>query len=62
MRDISRPCRCGSGEWREALHDARGIFLDYCCTACEQRVRAKYRIEVLEDPAYECDEPIEEPD
>jgi hypothetical protein len=27
-------CPCGSGEAREAQHDARGIFLRYTCDAC----------------------------
>lgn len=63
MREYSsRPCRCGSGQLHEPMHDARGIFLDYCCQACEGKVRAKYRPEVLDDPLYECTEDIEEPD
>ena len=53
-------CPCGSGNERYELNDARGIFCCYVCDACEEEQRAKYREDVLEDPNYECDEPIEE--
>jgi hypothetical protein len=53
-------CPCGSGEWPEAQHDARGIFLCYTCSHCEQVELAKYRPDVLFDPNYWHDEPIEE--
>ena len=58
--DKDYSCPCGSGELREALHDARGIFCCYICSKCEKEIRAKYRPDILEDLNYVCDEPIEE--
>jgi hypothetical protein len=55
-----RPCPCGSGQPRYDNYDARGIFLTFTCHACHQRKMATYRKEVLVNPRYECDEPIEE--
>lgn len=52
-------CPCGSGEPREAQYDARGIFLTYTCPRCHKRKMAGFRAEVLTNPAYEADEPIE---
>jgi hypothetical protein len=52
-------CSCGSGKYKEALHDARGIFCCYYCDSCEQEKRARYRTEVLEDSAYIANEEIE---
>ena len=52
-------CSCGSGERKDELVDARGIFCCYYCDACEKEKRAKYRTEVLEDSDYQCDEQIE---
>ena len=57
-----KACPCGSGEYKEELHDARGIFCCYYCSKCEQEKRAKYRTEVLNDPDYVCNEPIEPED
>ncbi len=53
-------CPCGSGEWPEAHHDARGIFLCYACDKCEAEKLSHYRPDVLTDPNYWADEPIEE--
>lgn len=53
-------CRCGSGEERYPLNDARGIFCAYVCSECEDKVRAKYRPEIFEDGNFYADEPIEE--
>ena len=55
-------CTCGSGLFREELSDARGIFCCYTCEECEQEKRSQYRVEVLEDSNYECDEVIEPED
>ena len=52
-------CPCGSGELKEALHDARGIFCCYVCPKCEQTQRAKYRTDVLENSDYVANEEIE---
>jgi hypothetical protein len=53
-------CGCGSGLVREAHHDARGIFLCYACLSCEREKLSHYRSDVLTDPDYWHDEPIEE--
>lgn len=41
-------------------YDARGIYLTTVCDKCRDVKLSPYRREVLEDPEYECDEPIEE--
>jgi hypothetical protein len=53
------PCLCGSGKPKSAPYDARGIFLTYTCEDCHARKMAGYRPDVLTDPAYWTDEPIE---
>lgn len=53
------PCLCGSGQPREAQHDARGIFLTFACGACRPSKLAGFRPDVLTDPNYWADEPIE---
>jgi len=55
-RDV---CSCGSGERKEELDDARGIYCCSYCSSCEAEKRARYRPEVLESPSYEADEQIE---
>ena len=52
-------CSCGSGEYKEAQYDARGIFLTYTCDVCEKDRLSGFRPEVLSNPNYESDEPIE---
>lgn len=52
-------CPCGSGEFPGTRHDARGIFLCYTCSKCETRKLAGYRPDVLTDPNYWHEEPIE---
>lgn len=53
-------CRCGSGEPDEAAYDARGIFLAYVCNRCRSAVLGRYRRDVLEDPQYWHDEPLDD--
>lgn len=53
-------CPCGSGEIREEHFDARGIFLCFACSKCEAEKLSGYRPEVLSDPNYAANEPIEE--
>jgi hypothetical protein len=53
-------CPCGSGEYPEAQYDARGIFLCYTCDQCKDKKLAGYRPDVLTDPNYWHDEPIDE--
>jgi hypothetical protein len=38
----------------------RGIFLTYTCEDCHDRKMAGYRPDVLADPAYWTDEPIDD--
>ena len=45
---------------REAKFDARGIFLCYACKKCWNTKRRDYRPDVLTDPNYWADEPIDE--
>jgi hypothetical protein len=53
-------CACGSGLMREEHTDARGIFLCYACLSCEKQKLAGYRPDVLTNPSYWHDEPIDE--
>lgn len=53
-------CPCGSGDYRHAEYDARGIFLTYVCNACVAEKLRGYRPEVLTDPNYETTEDIDE--
>ena len=63
VEKISMPrlqkCPCGSGEYPEGQYDARGIFLCYTCFKCEAVKLSGYRLDVLHNPNYECDEAIE---
>ena len=54
-----RKCDCGSGNPRFPNYDARGIFLCSSCEKCHQRKMSGYRKDVLENPNYDADEPIE---
>lgn len=54
-----KPCHCGSGEFPQAMHDARGIFLCYACDKCEKEQLSSYRPDVLTDPDYWHDELID---
>jgi hypothetical protein len=56
-----KPCHCGSGLERHAEKDARGIFLCYVCEKCRDEKLSHYRPDVLTDPNYWHDEPIDEP-
>ena len=57
---MTRPCPCGSGlpSWWE--NDARGIPLARVFDACIDEKLAVYRPEVLADPTYWTDEPIDD--
>ena len=46
------------GSWWE--YDARGIELCRVCDKCRKKKLARYRPDVLSDPNYWADEPIEE--
>jgi hypothetical protein len=53
-------CRCGSGKSAHWLYDARGIELCKACDDCEEKELSKYRADVLDDPNYYTDEPIDD--
>jgi hypothetical protein len=55
-----RLCNCGSGLYSYWEYDARGIPLDRVCTKCKAKKLSKYRPDVLTDPHYWTDEPIDE--
>ena len=54
-----RPCPCGSGLDSEWQYDARGIELRRTCPKCHKEQMKRYRADVLSDPHYWADEPIE---
>lgn len=49
--------KCEYSWWE---YDARGIPLCRVCDECKDEKLAQYRREVLVNPNYEADEPIEE--
>jgi hypothetical protein len=59
MKTYLEDCPCGSGQEADAEFDARGIFLAYVCPNCRKEKLSRYRSDVLTDPGYCCDEPIE---
>lgn len=56
---MTRPCPCGSGLPSRWKHDARGIPLARVCVKCIKKTLGRYRRDVLTNPNYICDEPIE---
>lgn len=55
----NKPCPCGSGKTSWWENDARGIPLARVCPECRDKQLSKYRPEVLTNPQYETDEPID---
>ena len=55
-----RACPCGSGLSSSWQVDARGIELTRTCLKCHKDKIQRYRPEVLTNPNYWHDEPIEE--
>jgi len=55
-----KECNCGSGEPREEVCDARGIFVTFVCDKCREEKLSGFRPEIFDNPNYECDEAIEE--
>jgi hypothetical protein len=55
-----RFCSCGSGLLSFWRYDARGIELCRTCDACHDQRMKSYRTDVITDPNYWHDEPIEE--
>ncbi len=54
-----KTCSYGSGLEREAIHDARGIFVTFVCEQCQVDRLSSYRPDIFTDPSYPCDEQIE---
>ena len=54
-----RECNCGSGKRSWWENDARGIALARVCEECVAERLAPFRPEVLTDPGYLADEPID---
>jgi hypothetical protein len=57
--DETPACPCGSGEHGEVEYDARGIYIGRMCDHCRTERLGHFRPEVLSDPGYDADEPIE---
>lgn len=55
-----RLCPCGSGQESWWANDARGIPLARVCVKCKKRKLSGYRRDVLTNPNYHADEPIED--
>ena len=53
-------CDCGSGLESESEYDARDIYLCRACPKCRRGKLSRYRADVLTNPRYEADEPIDE--
>lgn len=60
MKDECRYHSKFDGSWWE--HDARGIPLKRVCDDCREEKLSEFRPEVLTDPRYEADEPIQPED
>lgn len=56
----SRLCTCGSGLPSHWAYDARNIPLKRVCEKCEKEALKEYRPDVLTNPNYWTDEPIDE--
>jgi hypothetical protein len=48
-----------SGQHREEVYDARGIFVAFVCGRCRQDKLGGYRADIFSDPHYPTDEEIE---
>jgi hypothetical protein len=58
---VRKVCDCGSEKLSFWRYDARGIPLVRTCSDCfDERVTKRYRKEVLDNPNYYADEPIED--
>jgi hypothetical protein len=60
LENNMRICQCGSGKESWAEYDARGIFLCHVCEECREEKLSHFRPDVLTDPNYWHDEPIDE--
>ena len=56
---IEKNHQCDPSEsWNE--YDARGLYLCRVCVKCEEQKMRSYRPDVLSDPQYWHDEPLDE--
>lgn len=55
-------CNCGSDLESETISDARGIYIGRMCRECRAQCLAGFRPEILNDPGYKVEEPIERED
>ncbi len=56
-------CRCGSGLYKEAQYDGRGIFLTFTCPKCHDKKMKEFNPIILEYYTQaDVDEQIEEDD
>jgi hypothetical protein len=62
LMEVAGGCRCGSGYEPRWFYDARGIELFKGCDKCSPAKLKQYRPEVLTNPNYYADEPIEPED
>ena len=56
----SKKCSCGSGKPKSPQYDACSIFLTHTCEDCHDRKMAEFRPDILTDPDYWTDEPIDD--
>ena len=54
-----KKCHCGSDDYREAIYDARGIFVTFVCDSCRRRKLSSYRPDIFTHSDYWHDEPID---
>lgn len=53
-------CSCNSGLRAYERKDARDIFLCFACNDCWEEKQKRFRRDVLDDPNYWHDEPIDD--
>ena len=58
MNDLDYCSHKDEGTWAE--YDARGIYLTKVCDLCVVHKLRAYRPDVLQNPSYKTDEPIED--
>lgn len=56
-RNNMAKCKCDNDGW--PLLDAAGIYCGIVCDKCEDKMKAKYRPEIFDDPDYWTEEPKE---
>jgi hypothetical protein len=59
MQNNTEQCNCGSDLSAEPIFDARGIYLTRACPECRKQKLSRFRKDVLHDPNYWVDEPID---